>query len=165
MKTMNTVTRKVALGGLAALAFGSLGLVVAGSARAARPAPEPGQGVRIHYYVIAARSGRPVPILDGQGTRYNGGFVSQTDRVQRGERLGIEIVGGQPGACYTLSVRADNGFRQSQPSTLPFFWFRGLSVSRDPSFDNVTVTVTGPNGRVVAERRLPIGTRGFTIND
>jgi hypothetical protein len=25
--------------------------------------------------------------------------------------------------------------------------------------------VTGPNGRVVAERRLPIGTRGFTIND
>lgn len=87
-----------------------------------------------------------------------------TDRVMRGDQLRVTITGRRGANCQIgedaiVGVLADNGFARGSVVTLPFS--RDFTVSKDPSFDNVTaivITFRADGGKVV-KRRVPIGTR------
>ena len=84
-----------------------------------------------------------------------------TDRVARGENLRVSITDRKPGRCEVkdaiVGVVSDNGFVRGLVADLPFH--RDFVVSRDPSFDNVTVIVINRENGNLVTRRVPIGTR------
>lgn len=78
------------------------------------------------------------------------------DRVTRGERYAL-IVDAR-NYPVKIQVRAANGYHKDYTAR---GWFCEYdTVSTNPSFDNVIVTVIDPaNGHQLASRRLPIGTK------
>ena len=78
------------------------------------------------------------------------------DRVARGERYAL-IVDAR-NYPVKIQVRAANGYRKDYTATSWFCVYD--TVSTNPSFDNVIVTVIdAANGHQLASRRLPIGSK------
>ncbi len=94
-----------------------------------------------------------ISFFNGRGQEIGEGRPFPLDRVERGERFTATVSAER--YPITIRVRAANGFQREVTSHTPTRF--SDVVPTNPSFDNITVTVFGPNHHQIGERRLPIG--------
>ncbi len=152
---MNTAIRKslqLALAGSLMVAFAcALSLLSAShSATASRLAPA------VEAAPAPAFNSARIIFKNSRGQEIGEGRPFPLDRVSRGERYAWIVEG--PTAPVRIQQRAANGYRRDyNASGYICIWD---TVSTNPSFDNVTFTVTDvATGHQLASRRLPIGTK------
>lgn len=103
----------------------------------------------------AANSAR-ITFKNSRGQEIGEGRPFPLDRVSRGERYALIV----DARSYPLriEVRAANGYRKNYTATGSFCVYD--TVSTNPSFDNVWVTVfDSKTGHQLDKRRLPIGSK------
>lgn len=97
-----------------------------------------------------------ITFKNSRGQEIGEGRPFPLDRVSRGERYAVIV----DARSYPVRIvmRAANGYRRED---IAYGWYcRYDTVSTNPSFDNVWVTVTdAANGHQLDSRRLPIGSK------
>ena len=97
-----------------------------------------------------------ITFKNSKGQEIGEGRPYPLDRVARGERYAL-IVDAR-NYPVRIEVRADNGYRKVYTANSWFCVYN--TVSRNPSFDNVEVTVfDSATNHQLAKRRLPIGSK------
>ena len=103
----------------------------------------------------AANSAR-ITFKNSRGQEIGEGRPFPLDRVERGERYALIVEARN--YPVRIEVRAANGYRRNYTARSWFCVYD--TVSRNPSFDNVWVTVfDSATGHELDKRRLPIGSK------
>lgn len=93
---------------------------------------------------------------NSKGQEIGEGRAFPLDRVARGERYATIVEGNF--SSVSVQVRAANGYRKNYTARNNYSCVFD-TVSKNPSFDDVWVTVLDSSGRELARRRLPIGSK------